>query len=308
MDFRQLKYFVRIAESGGLSRAAQTLYVAQPALSQQMSKLEADLGARLFDRSSQGVRLTPAGETLLRHAQSLLKQLEAARSAVKDPGDGPQGRVTVGLPGSTGKLVAAPLLRQLAAFPGILLEIVERPSADLVDLLTRGRLDVGIAVDIRSPAKGVEVAPLVHEELYVICATDSGVARRSISLRTLAGLPLILPSPPSTIRQRVDAAFLQERLRPKLALEASATDLVVRLVREGLGATVLPWAAVAVEVARREVRAVPLAGLKLARELSLCRPAFVQPTRACETVHRLLQTTVHDLIRTGGWRGAGPTA
>jgi LysR family nitrogen assimilation transcriptional regulator len=223
--------------------------------------------------------------------------------AVTGSSEGPVGRVTLGLPGSTARLIASQLLRRTAQHPGILLELVERPSAELVDLLSRGRLDLGIAVDCPPSARGVRSEPLLDEELFFICSAAASPPRRSISLRAVAGYPLILPSLPSTIRQRLDAAFLEDQLQVVLAAEASATDLVVRLVRDGLGATVLPWAAVAEEAARKEVRAVPITGLSLTRKLSVCLPSFVEPTRACDAVRRLLQETVDELLAASAWRG-----
>ncbi len=92
MDFKQLKYFVRIAELGNMTRASEALCIAQPALSQQIANLEAELGTRLFDRSVQGVRPTQSGDVLYRHAKSLLKQFEDVRVAVSEESGHPSGR------------------------------------------------------------------------------------------------------------------------------------------------------------------------------------------------------------------------
>ena len=115
MDLKQLRYFARIADVGNMTRAAESLHIAQPALTQQVANLEAELGVRVFDRGRHGVRLTSAGEVLYGYATSLLKQAEDAREAVRDETQHPSGRVVVGIPGSTGKLVAVPLLRRLAS-------------------------------------------------------------------------------------------------------------------------------------------------------------------------------------------------
>ena len=114
MDLKQLRYFARIADVGNMTRAAEALHVAQPALTQQVANLEAELGVRVFDRGRHGVRLTSAGEVLYGYAISMLKQAEDAREAVRDETQHPSGRVVIGIPGSTGKLVVVPLLRRLA--------------------------------------------------------------------------------------------------------------------------------------------------------------------------------------------------
>src|SRR5437868_6581312 len=105
MDFKQLRYFTHIADFGNMTRASESLHIAQPALTQQIANLESELGTRVFDRSTQGVKLTPAGDVLYRHAKSLLKQLDDARTAVRDETEHPTGSVAIGIPGSTGKVI-----------------------------------------------------------------------------------------------------------------------------------------------------------------------------------------------------------
>ncbi len=256
MDFKQLRYFAHIADAGNMTRAAESLHVAQPALTQQIANLEAELGVRVFDRGRHGVRLTSAGDVLYGYATSLLKQLDDARDAVRDETEHPSGRVVIGIPGSTGKLVSVPLLRRLATYDRILLEIVERPSAELLSLVAAGRVDIAIVVD--APAsRGTSITPLLLEDLYVIAPHGSAATRPSVSLREVADHPLILPSRPSTIRQRIDTAFMDARLGYRLVAEVSATDMLVRLVAADLGWTILPWAAVNDEVRRGALDALP---------------------------------------------------
>jgi len=302
MDFRQLRYFVRIAELGNMTRASESLRIAQPALSQQIANLEAELGARLFDRSVQGVRPTQSGDVLYRHAKSLLRQLEDVRAAMSSEAAHPSGRASIGIPGSTGKLLATPLLRSLSSAGDILLEIVERPSAELVDLVAGGKLDIAIAVDTQ-PRRGVTIQPLVLEELYVVLPPDDAQHRKSLRVKEIAQHPLILPSVPSTIRQRVDAAFLDEHLKYRLVSEVSATDMLIRLVTAGLGWTVLPWSAIADEVQRGSVAALPVTGRSLQRELALCISDALPLSRAAEVVRAKVVQILQDLLASGQWVG-----
>lgn len=300
MDFKQLRYFVRIAELGNMTRASESLCIAQPALSQQIANLEAELDTRLFDRSVQGVKPTQSGQLLLRHAKSLLKQLEDTRAAIANETDQPTGRVSIGIPGSTGRILAIPLLHRLQDSPGILVELVERPSGELVDLVAAGRLDLAIAVDAQ-PRRGVQLAPLILEELYAIFRPD-GRRRKVVSIRELSENPLILAGPASTIRQRVEAAFLAERLNYRLVAEVGATDLLIRLVSAGLGWTVLSWAGVVDEVARGDVVAVPLAR-PLHRDLSLCVSDALPLSRAAEAVRAAVVDIAEHLLESGEWSG-----
>ncbi|NIE63082.1 LysR substrate-binding domain-containing protein [Burkholderia sp. Ax-1719] len=303
MDFKQLRYFSRIAELGNMTRASEALRIAQPALSQQIANLEAEFDTRLFDRSAQGVRLTPAGEVLYRHARSLLKQFEDARLAVSQENDHPGGHVTIGIPGSTGKILVVPLLEDLARFEGILLEIVERPSAELVDLVATGKIDIAIAVDAQQ-RRGTTLRPLLHEELYVVFPASQRASDKPIKLKELASRPLILPSAPSTIRQRIDAAFLAEHLGFRLVSEVSATDMLVRLVVAGLGWTVLPWSAVAEYVEQGHVGIAPIGGRKVLRELSLCISDTLPLSRAAEVVRDSVTQILDQLLASGSWSGA----
>lgn len=303
MDLRQLRYFAEIADAGNMTRAAETLRIAQPALTQQVAKLEAELGARVFDRGRHGVTLTAAGDVLYRHAVALLKQVDDARAAVRDETEHPSGRVVIGLPGSAGKLVTVPLLRRLERFDRIRLEIVERPSAELLALVAGGRADLAIVVDAPA-ARGALITPLVVEELYAIVPRGAAESRTSLSLREVAAQPLVLPSLPNTIRQRIDSAFMEARLRYRVVAEIRATDLLVRVVAAGLGWTILPWAAVADEVLRGDVEALPIRRHRLRREVALCISGFVPLSRATEVVRALLVEVIDDLAASGTWQGS----
>ncbi|VVD95467.1 Hydrogen peroxide-inducible genes activator [Pandoraea eparura] len=305
MDFKQLKYFARIAELGNMTRASESLRIAQPALSQQIANLESELDTRLFDRTAQGVRLTGTGEVLYRHAKSLLKQFEDVRVAVSQEGEDPSGHVVIGIPGSTGKILAVRLLQELRAYERILLEIVERPSAELVDLVANGKIDIAVAVDARQ-RRGTTIQPLIHEELYVVYPTSEHIDKKTLRLKDVARHPLILPSLPSTIRQRIDAAFLAEHLGFNLVSEVGATDMLVRLVTAGIGWTVLPWSAVADYVERDEISTASISGRTLQRELSLCISDSLPLSRAAEVVRDTVVTVLEALVSSGTWEGAQP--
>lgn len=302
MDLRRITYFTRIAELGNMTRAAESLGVAQPALSQQIAGLEQDLGTRLFSRSTGGMRLTSAGEVFYRHATALLRQMDHAVASVRDDALRPTGRVALGLPGSTSKILAIDLLERLRAHPGITLEIVERPSAELPALVLNGRLDMAIAVDA-TQLRGVHVAPLILEELCVFTA-ETLAPRDHISLAEIAAQPLVLPSLPSTIRQRVDAAFLEARLRLSLLAEISSTDLLVRVVGAGLGWTILPRSAGGELIEEGRLKAYPIADHPLSREIALCLPEIAPLSHAAQTVRDLLLACVEDAVRDTRWAGA----
>lgn len=113
MQLRQLVYFVRIVEIGSFSRAAQSLHVAQPALSQQIGQLEDELDVKLLTRSVRGVTPTDAGHAIYRHAQAILRQIDATQLIAAQAGSGPAGKVTVGLPWTIASLLGLPRMTLL---------------------------------------------------------------------------------------------------------------------------------------------------------------------------------------------------
>ena len=142
MDFKQLKYFTRIVELESITAAAQSLFVAQPSISQHLANLEAELGVKLLNRGVRGARPTPAGELLYQYAKTILRQMEEASIVVKQESTDPTGHVSLGLPTSTSKMVAVDLLTELASkYKQISVEIIEGATADLAEMVAKQTLD-----------------------------------------------------------------------------------------------------------------------------------------------------------------------
>ncbi|MFH8798787.1 LysR family transcriptional regulator [Streptomyces sp. NPDC017936] len=169
MELRHLRYFVAVAEEGSVNRAARRLLVSQPSLSRQILQLERDLGQRLLQRTSRGVRLTPAGQALLPHAHQLLAMADATRETVAGAGAVRQP-VTLGVPpGTDGIWLIALVDTVRARLPHVALEYVEATSADQLRLLGGGRIDLGLvhrpppdplrAWELRRDPLGIAVRP-----------------------------------------------------------------------------------------------------------------------------------------------------
>lgn len=187
MELRQLTYFVTVAEELHFGRAAERLHIVQSGVSQQIRRLERELGAELFDRSSRHVRLTAAGERLLPEARAVLAAVDRARAAVAPP---PGLRIGT----STG--LGEHLDRVLAAFarhaPGVPVELHSLPVAERLARVAGGRLDAAFVRGVE-PVQGVRVLPLWPDPLVVaLPATHPLAARTEIGVGDLAGLPLTL--------------------------------------------------------------------------------------------------------------------
>ncbi|MBO9357029.1 LysR family transcriptional regulator [Bordetella petrii] len=304
MNFRQLKYFVKIVELGGMTRAAQTLFVAQPALSQQIAHLEAELGVRLLDRHVHGVMPTAEGEVLYRHARTILRQIDNTRALLMQKDEDVTGKVSIGMPSSTGRVLALPLFQRVReVYPGILVEVVDVPSADLTGLAAQGRVDMSITPD-QLPKRGLQVLPVLLEEIYVILHPAMAVSADPMPLAELAQIPLILPSLPNTLRTRVEHVFQQARLEYKLAGEASTSAILIPAVKAGMAATLLPWSAVNEDVRAGTLRVVRLPPPTFFRELSICTSSSLPFTQAAQKVKDICLALCRELVGNGQWVGS----
>jgi LysR family transcriptional regulator, nitrogen assimilation regulatory protein len=289
MDTRRLYSFVRVVDAGSITRAADLLHIAQPALSQQMTALESLFGQQLLSRSKQGVEPTEAGRVLYRHARVILRQLEQAQADVEVVGRELAGGVSVGLaPYSTVNALALPLLSAVRArYPRVLLHINENFGGVLSEALMTGRMDMALLYD-SGPIRGVDFERLLTEELVVVAPEGIDLPQDPASMADLAEVPLLLPGPTHTIRRVVDQAFAQASTAANVVGEVESVTLMARAVRGGLGATVLPRS-----VARRMIGGddLHLRHLRPALEVqvSLGTASGQTLSRAAEAVRQLLR-------------------
>ncbi len=173
MELRQLRYFLKVADLGSISKAAGQLFIAQSAVSQQVAALEHSLHAKLFVRRTSGVVLTEAGRMLYRHAQTICRQVQSAEDDVTTASGSPTGTVSVGLPTAVLHTLGMPLLcAVLARHPGISLRVMDGVSALLQEFALNGRLDMAVLF-LSESAKGLEVLPLLDEELHYVVSPSA---------------------------------------------------------------------------------------------------------------------------------------
>lgn len=305
MDLRQLRYFVRMVELGSLSRAAKALYVAQPALSQRLAQLEAEVAAQLLHRTARGVVPTEAGRRLYEHAQAILRQVEDAKSAATEANTDPAGRVAIGLPQSLAAEYALPLLQTLMQrHPRIKLQIFEELSGTIFERVVNGRLNLGVLLD-EGQLGDLNVTPLLEERHFLVVAPRSALARRKkIALRQVAAQALVLPGNEHGVRVGFAAALARAGLAlPELVAEVNSLNVMKRAVAARIAATILPWGAIADEVARGELVAVLIVDPSLVRTVAICSVRSSPQTRAAQCVQAALLDTVR--TRVGSRRPRG---
>lgn len=243
MDLRQLRYFVAIADHRSFRGAADELRLAQPALSQQVQRLEAELGVALFDRSSRPVKVTDAGAHLVPLARSILSDVERARAEIRDFASEPRGRLAVGAMQYLTSLELPDLLADFGRrHPAVELGLRVGTTGQLCDSLGLGDIDVVIChVDELGSRPELTVEPLRVEELVFVIARDSSrAADGRATITSLAGEPLIAFHRGASIRDAMNAAFEHSGLTPKIAFEIGDMPTAVQLAARGLGVALVP--------------------------------------------------------------------
>lgn len=307
MDMRQLKYFLKVADLGSISKAGEHLHVAQSAVSMQISGLEQELSSQLFLRRSTGVELTDAGLLLYRHARLILRQVEIAHDDVANASEEPAGTVTLGLPSAMAEIVGIALIRACKEkLPMVRLRIIEGLSVLLGEFTLSGRIDMSILF-VEDASRGLEILPVLDEELFYICSPRHTLAsghRSSIALSEAVKTPIVAPSAGNSMRAVVDAACEAQGLRFEPTLEVDSLTLLKACVIEDLAATFLPFSAAVKEKVAGELHVLKVRAEKFTRTLSICTSSLSAASSASEAVYQLLKSVMTDLVRSGAWKGA----
>jgi LysR family nitrogen assimilation transcriptional regulator len=289
MDLKQLEYFVRVAELGSFTRAAQALDVAQPALSRQVRLLEVELRQSLLLRNGRGAMPTEAGKLLLDHARGILHQVDRAREELGRVGGALAGRVAIGLPPSLSRVLAVPITRAVRQqLPQASVSICEGLSINMQEWLATGRLDIAVLYNAQ-PTPGIELTPLHEEDLVLVQPRPPGLAEdpppEPITLKDIASqLPLVIPSRPNALRMLVESQMANIGVRPQVALEIDGVAAILDLVADGAGAALLSRNAVASSIrpSAFQMRAVtsPPLRTRLSLAVSAQRPSTLTQ-KAC---------------------------
>ena len=268
MNLRQLSYFVCIAESGTFSAAADALHVAQSALSRHVKELEEELGGALLDRGSRGVTLSDSGKVLFERAKFILSQFEEAGSEVRAHNQELTGTVRLMAPSSIGQVLFEPLVdRFLGQFPKVRLELSEGLWNDAASRLRTGAVDLAIMGSATSDY--IELEPLAREQMVLVGRVgDPLVAKPSVAVDALAGLPLLMPELTlETIRRF--APDVSSKLEVRIFVESAPA--IRALVAAGRGYAVVPKSVLLGKLESRMIAGVPIRGLEIMRQIGTLR-------------------------------------
>lgn len=271
IELRHLRYFVAVAEELHFGRAAQRLHIAQPPLSQQIRKLEETIGHSLFQRTSRNVKLTAAGEELLKRAQQTLRKVAEDIDNTRRVGRGEVGTLTVGFIASSMLTVFPQMLSTYRRqFPEVELRLREFYTSGLLRALRDGTADIGFTRDAGSDEDGVHTEVLLPEPYIAVVPIRHPLAQRS-SLRVsdLRGEPFVLfsPSVGQSAWDKVERLCRHGGFRPRVVQEAPHWLSILRLVSAGLGVTIA--SACVAGIADDQVRCLRLRDAKIFSHLEL---------------------------------------
>ncbi|MEA2212852.1 MAG: hypothetical protein QOF83_2800 [Solirubrobacteraceae bacterium] len=243
MELRQLRYLVALAEAGNFTRAAASEHIAQPAMSQQIRRLEDELGLALVERTTRRVSLTEAGSLLVVRCRRILAELEAANAELDSLRGMHTGHVTIGAMHTMGpvdiSLVVA-LFRH--RHPNVRFTVREQSSEEMAEMLRVDELDLAfLSVTERVESRGLGLHQLVSEELVVLLPRGHRLGDRSaLRMAELAGEPFISFRAGARLRELLVAAGREAGFEPEVTLESNESQRVRRLVSRGLGVAILP--------------------------------------------------------------------
>lgn len=289
MEVHQLRYFCAVAESGNFTRAAEATRISQPSLSQQIHKLEDELGAKLFDRLPRSARLTQFGKAFLPKAQAILRQIGEARIEIREMASVESGEVVLGAIPTVAPYLLPHMLSSFARqHPSVSVSVVEEITPTLLERLHQGTIDLAL---LALPVLGDELiaSELMQECLFAVLPEKHPLAsRRSIVLDEMRAEPFLLLKEGHCFRDNALLACRQSRINPKVVFESGQFATILAMVSAGMGVSVVPQMAVC---DTRGCRFVLIADKRSRRRIGVVRLKYRYPTRAQTALLEHLQNS-----------------
>jgi len=308
MELRELRNFMRVARAGSVSRAATELRLAQPALSRQIRKLEHELGVPLFARHGRGVRLSTAGALLLERAEEITRLVHETGEEIRGNRAHDGGRITVGVPPVAGRLLIPSFVDSFQkAWPRTTLHIREGVTSSLQEWLIEKRIDIAL---LHNPPhlEALNISPIVSERMFVIGPpphlATSRKPQASYRIRDIGELPLILPNMAHNNRRLVEHAALEHGVRLRIKIEADSVAFAKAMVEKGLGYTILTYAAVQDELARKQLTAYPILRPTLSTQVTIVTLRDAMLPKLTQEASAMMHEVCRALVREKAWAGA----
>jgi len=299
MELRSIQYFVQVADEGSITRTADKIGIAQPALTRHIKQLEAELGTQLLMRLPRGVRLTTSGRDFLDHARAIMLEVARASEHVRSKAQSPRGRVVMGTsPTLAPLLLPRCIARARQQCPTVTLKVVEGFSPQLLDALLTGRLDLAVMTNPPRTA-ALALTPLCSEPLVVISPPGARGTRQAFSLAELSSTQFILTVGLRTLAEQQLAGV---GVSLKVEAEIDSVEAIRRLLVSGVGMTIMPVSAFYEELRAGQVVAHPIEDANLHRILILARPIAEARSAAINEIEHIVRGEMADLLQAGFFR------
>jgi len=302
LSLRQLRYFIAIADAGALSRAAETLNIAQSALSHHVADIERKLAVKLFDRKARGVTLTAAGRRLQEHAAAILSALLKAETDVRTLTEAASGPITVGLSHTAIAAVALDVMHAVVRHcPGVHMTLAEGLSPTLIDRVLSGSIDIALAYNPPGDAR-LTSEVLIEEDLYLIGhpkligRSSAPIAFSAIPQGSVLGL-----NPVPASRSIIQTQILRNQISPSPTLEIDSLTALRQALEAGLGCAILARATVLTALEQNLFHCRRIIEPELARSLNIVSLADRPQTRAFTEVRGVLIEVVRAAAQAGRW-------
>ena len=302
MDTHRLKYFLRIAEEGSITRAAGVLGIAQPALSRQLQLLEDDLGIALFHRTRRGVELTEAGERLRASTAAPLRQLELAVQYAGSPVARLSRNMLLGLPETAVDVLAAPLVGSLSTvFPSATFSITVGGTDQLVEAMLKGVVDVALINPV--PDERVFYRELLAEDLVLVGDIESDLdPARPVRFVDAVARPLVIPRSSPGIGTLIQNAALRAKVTIDHRITTDSIPAMTELIAAGLAHGILPLSACQRAIEHGRLRYAPIREPTLAQRLGVAATSRLElPREVMVKVGITIREEVAALISSGRW-------
>lgn len=300
MDTRVIRSFLRVAEIGNLTRAAESLGISQPTLSRIVHGLEEETGVKLLERTRRGVRLSDAGRHLADRLPAFISGIEQAVAEIQSADLEPSGEIRVGIPHSMARTVAVPLVSWFVerfARSNIMLQL--GVSHELEQALAFGQIDIAILISPQTQVPLVNVKPLAAEPLMLLAPGGASREGEVAQWRDVRGLSMIVPPPQNQLRRRIEAAARAAGVELSILAEVGDAVVAMGLVEQGVGHALLP------ELASLEMRqAGRISGRRIARERvvwTIAVSAHGASLRLRDAVERQLRVIAAAIAETSSW-------
>ena len=288
MEVDQLRYFLRVAERGNFTRAAEELNISQPALSRSIQKLEEELGQPVFERKTRSVALTEAGTLLQSRAQQILALIEDTKAEISD--DGHSGQIRIGAIPTIAPFFLPDLLRQFSTeFPAASIIVQEDTTDHLLKRCTQGEIDLAILA-LPVPAKYLEVEELFQEELLLVLPPDHPLVNKSqIRLNDIKSLPFVLLDEAHCLSDNIVSFCRQRSFHPVAVEQTSQLAMVQELVSLSHGISMVPQMARKLDQSDRRVYR-SMSGIKPVRKIAMVWNPYRFQSRLLQAFQERLRT------------------